>query len=278
LTRRLGGRATQPTQKIDVFIPTYNSALHLQECLDSARRAYPVRRFVIIDHRSTDGTLEVARRNGCEVVFEEKGLAYARQLSVEMAETEVFAMVESDLIFHEFGWYERALGLLSGKVGAVVAAVPRDSDDARGKYAAFWSAHTPLKGREHGFSAGATLFRREALRGISIPAQLGAYEDRFMAKWMAKRGWGYRWVEVKGIHHSDYESERKARWYGANARLLYELDRDLTLFRRHVTLPAKGAVAAIGTLSPSVFVWSLSFTLNFFNGWRHPERYARFMR
>jgi len=265
--------------QIDVFIPTYNSIAHLLDCIQSARRALPVRRIVLIDHNSVDGTQSVGRGNGCEVVLENNGLGYARQLAIEMAETETFAMIESDLVYSEFGWYNEASKLMAGDVGAVVAYVPRRMSDKRGKYADFWSRHTPLKRRRHGFSAGSTLFLKRALEGMRIPQYLNAYEDIYIMRRMRERGWTYKTIEVKGTHHSDFEPSRKARWYGANARRLYSIDRgDMTLLRRQLTLPMLGFVAACGTRDAGVLSWAVSFSGNFLLGWSNPEKYSSLKR
>jgi glycosyltransferase involved in cell wall biosynthesis len=265
--------------QIDVFIPTYNSIAHLEECVRSARRAVPTRRIVLIDHHSTDGTLDVGRRNGCEIVEEGKGLGYARQLAIELAETDVFGMVESDLVYSEFGWYAEASGMLGGDVGAVVAYVPRRITDKRGKYADFWSRHTPLQGRRHGFSAGSTLFLKRAVAGMKIPPLLNAYEDIYIMRRMREKGWKYKTLEVAGIHHSDFEPSRKARWYGANARRLYSVDPgDVTLLRRQLSLPLLGLVAAFGTRDAGVLAWALSFSGNFLLGWSEPGRYSSLKR
>jgi glycosyltransferase involved in cell wall biosynthesis len=264
---------------VDVFIPTYNSEAHLQACISSVMRSLPVKRIVLVDHHSSDGTLEIARRNRCDVVQEEKGLGYARQLSIDLSSTEVFAMVESDLVYDEFDWFKSAINLLKDKVGAVVAYVPRRSSDTRGGYAEFWSRYTPLQSRRHGFSAGSTLFRKEAVSGIRVPYFLNAYEDIFIMREMAKRGWSYKTLEVRGTHHSDFESTVKARWYGANARILYGLEPDdATLLRRHVTLPAMGLVAALGSRRPGIFTWSVAFSANFLLGWSSPAKFSHLRR
>ena len=267
------------SEKIDVFIPTYNSGRHLQECLDSVKKAFPVRRVVLVDHKSVDSTLLIGRRNGCEIIEEEKGLAYARELSFRLAETEVLAMVESDLVYREYGWYERAIGLMKDNVAAVVAYVPRAREVERGRYNEFWSKHTPLRERRHGFSAGSTLVRTEAVRKMRLPPRLNAYEDLYIMRQLSKAGWTYKYIEVEGVHYSDDRSFAKARWYGANARTLYSLDPgNLVLVRRHLTMPLKGAVASILMLEPRVFWWAAGFTANFFWGWSRPRRFGALQR
>lgn len=267
------------TEKIDVFIPTYNSEKHLRECIDSVKKAFPVRRVVLIDHNSVDATARIGRENDCEIIEEDKGLAYARELSFRLAETEVFGMVESDLVYREYSWYRRAVGLMTEKVAAVVAYVPREEGDVRGRYNEFWSRVTPLRSRRHGFSAGSTLLRRDAVSRITLPTTLNAYEDLYLLRQLRKKGWTYRYIEVRGVHYSDVGSFRKARWYGGNARVLYSLDPTaLILVRRHLILPVKGLVASILTLDPDLFTWSVGFAANFFAGWSSPTLYGSLRR
>jgi glycosyltransferase involved in cell wall biosynthesis len=265
-------------QEIDVFIPTYNSALHLQECIDSVRKSVPVNRIVLIDHYSRDGTLEIGARNNCQVVSEDRGLGYARELSFQMAETEILAMIESDLVYHQHDWYPVARKMLVGKVGAVVIYVPRTGNDPWKKYSDFWTKFTPLREAQHGFTTGSTLLRTGAVRDISIPHRLGGYEDGYIARALRRRGLTFRWLEVKGIHYADYPDFRKGRWYGANARILYELDPSFKrLLWRQLTLPVKGALATLYTLDPRILGWTLTLWLSTFVGWANPEKY-RVMR
>jgi glycosyltransferase involved in cell wall biosynthesis len=272
----LGMRETGP---IDVFIATYNSAKHLEECLSSVRRSIPARRIVVVDHHSTDGTIAIARRNGCEVVLEEKGLAYARELSFEMAETEVFAMVESDLVYREYGWFERAASLLTGNVAAVVASVPRTGVGPWKKYSEFWARFTPLRGRRHGFSTGSTLLLTKAVKGIKIPSELRSYEDGYIARALAKRGWTFGWLEVDGVHYADFSDYRKGLWYGANARTLYRIDPTFrALLFRQLTLPVKGAVASLYLGDPRVLGRALILWFATFNGWFNAKKYRVMQR
>jgi glycosyltransferase involved in cell wall biosynthesis len=264
--------------EMDIFIPTYNSVLHLQECIDSVRKSLPVNRVILVDHHSTDGTVELGRRNNCVIVSEDKGLGYARELSFRMAETPIFALVESDLIYHQTDWYELAKSQFSERVGAVVVYVPRTGNDPWKKYSDFWTKFTPLRGHQHGFTTGSTLLRTVAVRGIKIPHELGGYEDGYIARALRRDGWTFKWIEVAGVHYADYPDYRKGRWYGANARILYKLDPSFNrLLWRQVTLPVKGALAALYTLDPRILAWTITLWFSTFVGWARPEKY-RVMR
>lgn len=264
--------------KIDVFIPTYNSERHLDNCLKSVFDSFPIKRIIIIDRYSTDSTVKIAVNYGCEIIYDANGLARARELSFKLASTEIFATVESDIVYKEKAWFDKAVRLFSNRVGAVVAYVPRLVSEPRGKYSYILSRYTPLRKRKHGFTAGSTLWLREAVRGIRIPAELKAYEDIYIERVLRKRGWSYRYIEVKGYHFSTLEDRVKARWYGANARIFHSLTSDITLLRRNVTLPFKAAIVSLLGFDPKIFQWSFVFTFNFILGWSNPKKYSDLKR
>jgi glycosyltransferase involved in cell wall biosynthesis len=263
---------------VDVFIPTYNSEKYLRECINSILSSIPVKRIVIIDNYSTDKTQSIAKEFGCEVILDSSGLGKAREISFLEASTDIFVTVESDIVYSETGWFEKAVSLFKENVGAVVAYVPRPTSEERGLYSYILSKYTPLREKKHGFSAGSTLWLRKAVKDISVPQSLHAYEDIYIAREMKKRGWIYRWIEVKGIHHSTIEDRRKAEWYGANARIFYSLTSDISLLRRHITLPIKAAVASLLSGNPRILSWSFGFTISFMKGWSAPSRYSRLRR
>ncbi len=67
-------------KKISVVINTYNAERHLQPVLDAVKGFDEI---LICDMESTDGTLDIARRNGCRIVTFEKG----NHMSAEPART-----------------------------------------------------------------------------------------------------------------------------------------------------------------------------------------------
>ena len=258
---------------LDVFIPTYNSEKYLRQCLESVIRSIPVKRIILIDNYSTDRTQKIAKEFGCELILDSRGLGKARELSFKLASTDVFATVESDIVYEETGWFDRAISLLKGNVGAVVAYVQRPIEQNRGLFAYTLSRYTPLKEKRHGFSAGSTIWLKEALKGIEIPSSLKAYEDLYIERMMRKRGWVYRWIEVKGKHYSTLSDRKKAEWYGANARIFYSLTSDLSLLRRHATIPFKATFASLLSRDPKLISWGISYTIAFMRGWAYPSRY-----
>jgi len=83
---------------ISVVVCTRNSESTLKECLHSVRANGP-RQLIIIDGKSTDDTLEIAREFTHEVYSDEgRGIASARQLGAEKATGRYVAYVDSDVV------------------------------------------------------------------------------------------------------------------------------------------------------------------------------------
>jgi len=64
------------TMKVSIIIPTKNNAGILEKCLKSIEDLdYPKEELevVIVDGHSEDGTVEIARKYGCRVVYESVG-------------------------------------------------------------------------------------------------------------------------------------------------------------------------------------------------------------
>jgi glycosyltransferase involved in cell wall biosynthesis len=87
------------TNKISVVINTYNAELYLQQVLDSVKDFDEV---LICDMESTDGTLDIARQNGCRIVtFERKKyniVEPAREFAIHEAKYDWVLVVDADEI------------------------------------------------------------------------------------------------------------------------------------------------------------------------------------
>lgn len=87
---------------IDVVIPTFNAMPLIDKCLRSIRtQEYPGKvNVILIDGGSIDGTIEVAKRYGCEIhvlknVYS-NGLTGARNLALEWCKGEYYWQIDSD--------------------------------------------------------------------------------------------------------------------------------------------------------------------------------------
>jgi glycosyltransferase involved in cell wall biosynthesis len=61
---------------VSIIIPTKNNADILEKCLESIHNSnYPRCKVevIIVDGHSTDGTVEIAKRYGCRIAYEDVG-------------------------------------------------------------------------------------------------------------------------------------------------------------------------------------------------------------
>lgn len=76
---------------------TYNSAKTLVRCLESIRKVAPESRLLVVDHRSRDGSVKIAKEFGAEIFSEAKGLGHARQLCFDLTNSKYIVFVDSDV-------------------------------------------------------------------------------------------------------------------------------------------------------------------------------------
>jgi GT2 family glycosyltransferase len=110
-------RADRP--KISVIIPVKNQSAKLEACLTAvlAQRLPPCE-VIVVDGRSTDGTIEVARRFPVTLLFEDYHTrAGACQVGIEAASGDFIAFTDADCI-PDPAWLENlASGFQSGVAG-----------------------------------------------------------------------------------------------------------------------------------------------------------------
>ncbi len=82
---------------ITFCICTYNSSATIGDCLRSIKKLAPDSRIVIADHQSEDNTPNIASSFGAEVFYESNGLGWARQLCIDLVNTEYIVFVDGDV-------------------------------------------------------------------------------------------------------------------------------------------------------------------------------------
>ncbi|RCG26245.1 glycosyltransferase [Sphaerisporangium album] len=90
----------EPRPLVSVIIPNYNYARTLDLCLGALeRQTYPHVEVIVVDDRSTDDSVEVARRHGARVLVTDTniGAPAARNLGVRHARGEVYFFLDSDV-------------------------------------------------------------------------------------------------------------------------------------------------------------------------------------
>jgi glycosyltransferase involved in cell wall biosynthesis len=266
---------------IDVAVMTYNSERYLEESLSTLFKAVPVGRLIVVDHYSSDKTVEIAEKYGAEVYYENVGLGYARQLALKHIETPVFYFHDSDVVYYSpYNWAEKILQRFSEepKIGSVVAKVSYvNYPSPRAKYVRFWWSHVPAMEKQ-GYTTGSTFIRKEAVEDIIIPSMLDAREDRFIELYILKKKLKIDYVKVEGIHYFDYTGE-KGYWAGANERLLAGLGvLPRLLARRILTAPIKAIPPMLAYGDPEILRWNTLHWLSFLKGFLNPAKYRKMKR
>ncbi|MDH5482961.1 MAG: glycosyltransferase family 2 protein [Candidatus Bathyarchaeota archaeon] len=180
-------------EAIDVVMLTKNSEHLLTECLQSIYENVPVKRLIVVDGFSTDGTLEIMdkfnRKYGSVKIITEKGSrAKAREKGIQEVETQWFMFADSDVILCK-NWFRKAVKHINNSVGAIwglnIDVIPNVKNKFFLKSLALVARECfNLRGGMHD-----TLLRLELVEDIEIPEQLHAYEDAYIVNWIKKKGY-----------------------------------------------------------------------------------------
>ena len=89
------------TQKVTIITVTYNSAAYLQDCINSVRsQNYPNIEYIIVDGKSTDGTMGIVRKNNEAVDYwiseTDKGMCDAINKGMAVAPGDIIGILNSD--------------------------------------------------------------------------------------------------------------------------------------------------------------------------------------
>lgn len=177
--------------KVDVVVLTKNSEEQLGRCLASVYRNVPVNRLIVVDGYSTDKTLDIVRdfekKHGNVVLIQDSGWrGKARQTGIEQVETDWFMFVDSDVVLCS-GWLERAKGLVKEGVGAVWGIEIWSGIRNANVLKLFLKVTRKIfdyRGGSHDL-----LLRYKAVEDINIPRNLHVFEDAFITKWIAEKGY-----------------------------------------------------------------------------------------
>ena len=179
-----------PDGSVTVVLPCLNEAASLPGVLAAMPNGY---RPLVVDNNSTDGTAEVARRHGADVVTERRpGYGSAVQAGVEAATTPIVAVVDAD------GSLDPA------ELPALVEELERGADMAIGRRRPVPGLRWPWHARlgtaavcwrlrtRHGLPvhdiAPMRVARRDALLELGITDRRTGYPVELMVR-AAKAGW-----------------------------------------------------------------------------------------
>lgn len=197
------GEVTIPSDlQADIVIRTYNSASTIDRCISSVLRLKNRGRIIVVDHMSSDSTVEYCRNKGCEIYSENVGLGFATTLGIEMTSTRIVMFVDSDVEVLDTYFIPKSAKILENpKVGTVVG-------DTFGH---------PFS---YGVPLGMTAFRRSDLSKIKIPPRIGGRETFFIQKYLRDNKMKVSYIRNAKIHTSLARRNKNwPEWQGSWVRI-----------------------------------------------------------
>jgi len=96
-------------EKVSLYIPCYNAAPYLKECLESVlRQSYQIDEILVIDDGSIDASMEIAKDYPVRIISHgrNKGLAAARNTALRESRNDLVAALDADCSAHP-EWLEK---------------------------------------------------------------------------------------------------------------------------------------------------------------------------
>ncbi len=233
---------------------TYNSSKTLERCLASVRRISPQSRLLIVDHHSEDNTAEIARRFNSEVFLESNGLGYARQLCLDLTQTEYVVFVDGDVEILRKDFFDLAGNALqSRQIGAVVGM-------AIGHRFAY------------GIPASLLVLRKRDFSGAVIPQHVNHRETWFIQRRLDDLGLKTYYI-FHSIRHSSQFRKFKPELIGANTRTLPSpAYKELGFALKVIVL------LSLNSKNAKNLIYIPIFYIKFVRGFSNPDRWFRVKR
>ena len=157
----------------------------------------PYNRIIIVDGYSTDDTVKIAKKYGCDIHYCKGKLGTARNLLMKLAETEWFAFIDSDIMINK-EWLSKLVSSIDIYTGAINGFGLPDSLLLSNFRKAMLLAKLKFGIKQRGFTSN-TLIRKEAIDGVRIP-DLKRTEDIVLQQEIEKRHWRWRMAPAWCIH------------------------------------------------------------------------------
>jgi glycosyltransferase involved in cell wall biosynthesis len=157
--------------------------------------------LVIVDHDSQDDTLNVASRYSAEIHKETQGLGYARQLCIDLVDTDLIVFVDSDVEIMRRDFLDVSTKVLADRRHGAVVGMSRGHRFA------------------YGLPASLLVLRKSDFEGKTIPAYIDARETYFIQCRLDDQHLRIFYVPEAIVHRSQFR-RFKPEWEGANTRIL----------------------------------------------------------
>jgi len=254
MRQRCKSVSSEDLKTLTACVCTYNSAKTLERCLNSIRKVAADLRVLVVDHRSEDDTVEIARKFGAEIVSEKKGLGFARQLCFDLTNSEYIVFVDGDVEIVRKDFFDIAFRALSRKeYGAVVGMA--------------------LGHRfRYGLPASLLVLRKNDFVGKIVPDYIDARETFFIQRRLDNRKLRTYYVCDSMIHRSQFR-KFKPEWEGANTRILPDSNRKELFLALKVII-----LLSLNSRNLKNILYIPIFYLKFLHGFAKPAAWLRMNR
>ncbi|NVM21759.1 MAG: glycosyltransferase [Desulfobacterales bacterium] len=175
------------TLKVQVVVPTLNAERTLEKCLTRILSLdYPNFDVVVIDGKSRDGTLEICKKLGVNVVQGDFNRSEAYNYALKRFNAEYFAFVDADCVVPQ-GWLSLLLGHMNDENVGVAGGFYRTPEDV-GLWARLVGFELDTRRRRFQrqitrLPTGCLLIKREALEKVPFHNGFDTAQET---------DWGYR--------------------------------------------------------------------------------------
>lgn len=232
--------------KFDVVICTLQSEKTIQQCIESVLREIPVNKIVVVDGKSTDGTLDILKQFPKVDLYikPDLNLGQSRAFGFSKVATDWFVLIDSDIVLQK-GWFSE-----------MVKDIEK-GDIIEGGTIDHWAIpflNTNHPGRAYFFN---NLIKTEAVRGVELNCR--HMEEELTRRYAESRGY---FLYKNGCLLSDHYSN-SVRYQGEQYRA--------TITRKSTpdwTYIDYGRIDWLGgvTLFAALVYFLLTFFLNIFKG------------
>lgn len=219
-----GSRGVLETMDLDVVVCAKNRAEALERILKQIIREIPFRNLIVIYGSSKDGTKQVAEKYTKKVFWDgDKGLGAARNMGIRKTESELVAMIDTDVVLTK-DWYKHVMRhfddpKVAAAMGTTLYGYGNPLVRRHFEYCLSWM--------HEWWGCTNTVFRRGVLLEIgNFDERIhGAGEDYDLFRRMSSAGYRWVWDREFVVYHPMSFSEYLHRfgWWAKATPIVREL-------------------------------------------------------